>query len=145
MRCQCVSEKRWCPRRPIAIVPLAALTHAAPIVYALATACSTLQRARRSASVQCVAAPEQGELVWVGLGSARRGAQVLPPLSPLPAACCRRRSRISSKRPSGACHPAATTQVQRNKNMGKLQAGYLFPEVCGVGGWAVWGWAGHAG
>lgn len=25
--------------------------------------------------------------------------------------------------------PAVTTKVQRNKNMGKLQAGYLFPEV----------------
>lgn len=24
---------------------------------------------------------------------------------------------------------AATTKVQRNKNIGKLQAGYLFPEV----------------
>ncbi len=27
--------------------------------------------------------------------------------------------------------PAATTRVQRNKNMAKLQAGYLFPEVSG--------------
>jgi len=26
-------------------------------------------------------------------------------------------------------HHAVTTRVQRNKNMGKLQAGYLFPEI----------------
>lgn len=33
--------------------------------------------------------------------------------------------------PPAACTalPAVTTRVQRNKNMAKLQAGYLFPEV----------------
>ena len=35
---------------------------------------------------------------------------------------------------AGWCSPrAVATRVQRNKNMGKLQAGYLFPEVRGAG------------
>lgn len=31
---------------------------------------------------------------------------------------------------SSVCSEAHKTKVSRNANMGKLQAGYLFPEVC---------------
>ena len=103
-------------------------------VCASLAACSTLQRSRRTASVQCVAAPEKGRLMWGGDAGERR---VLPPPLPLPAAaaaacrrCCLRPvHRLPFISPSRTDCPAVTTQVQRNKNMGKLQAGYLFPEV----------------
>lgn len=57
----------------------------------------------------------------------------------LAAAPCRHLPPPAARRCVAAPHAhlpsllAVTTKVQRNKNMGKLQAGYLFPEASGGG------------
>lgn len=106
--------------------------------------------------MQCVAASEQGErphgadaALWTA--AAAVGGGRCPPAESGPPSCgawpkpggrqpagplCTHSSTLcTSPSPSlPAFLPAVTTRVQRNKNMAKLQAGYLFPEVrLGVG------------
>lgn len=120
--------------------------------------CRSQRQHARGLTVQCVAAPEQGEGV-LGDDGARRAAPPLPPpvggAAPSPPAAaallppcwpclshqllhwmlqCTHAVKHLVQSPHNqpaACTalPAVTTRVQRNKNMAKLQAGYLFPEV----------------